>query len=178
MKTVLCSLFLIWLSLLGFGVACTSTTDSANLAPIVTTSSFEKSVKEEYLEALERWQTHQITGYEITVDVFSSFLSPACHMQATLVVQDDILVDVREITIPKANQLPDGKLISNPQCSEYERYRITSTLNLVDTFFHKKPSGEHIHDVRFDSEYGYITYLSIIGGESTLEINTSNFTLK
>lgn len=178
MKITLCSLFLICLSLLGFVVACTSTTNSTNLTPIPITSSFEKSIREEYLEALERWQTHQITGYEITVDVFSSFLAPACHMQATLVVQDNILVAVKEITTPEANQLPDGELISNPQCSEYGRYRITSILNLVDTFINKKPSGEYIHDLRFNSEYGYVTHLSIMGGESILEVNTSDFTPK
>ena len=119
---------------------------------------------------------HRIISYEITVEVISSVLPPTCHAQAILVVKDNTLVDVRKIRTPEANHLPDGKLMLNPQCEEYERYLVTSMFDLVDKLQHnKQPSGIHISAVKFNPEYGYVTYLRVFGGESVLEVTTTNF---
>lgn len=187
MKKNLLSLLLIYLLIGGFGAACSDTFDSVNITPAATNYSaptvattLEKTkefIEEEYVSAIERWQVHQLTSYEITVEVFSSLLAPSCQMQATLIVEDNALIGVREIATPEVFQLPGGKLVSNPECSEYERYLIPNMFNLVDALLHKRQAaGEAIRQIEFDSQYGYISYLNFTsGGESTTKVTTTNF---
>jgi hypothetical protein len=174
MKKVLYFTLGVCLLLLGFGAACTNVIDLPTITP---TLSLEKSTEERYEQALEQWHAQQIMDYEITVDVYASFLPPACHTRATLVVKDDTLVDVIEISTPEPIQLPDGQFLSNPQCADYERYRITSIFDTIgDLLLHAE--GKYIRELKFDPDHGYVTYLNIAGGESILDVTISEFRQK
>jgi hypothetical protein len=181
MKKFLYSSLFICLLFFGLGTACTNILNPKNVIPtatIVSTATNER-LAEEYIVAFERWQSHDIKDYEITLDVFSSVLAPACQMKSTLKVEDDTLVHVVELITPEPYQLPNSETILNPECSEYDRYRITSLFDLVGTILGGEYMlGRHIQDARFNLEYGYITYLYIVGGNSVLEIKTSDFSFE
>jgi len=169
MKLIYRIIFFVGLLLL-FCIAC-STEDTP---PILTTiSTQENSLIDRYTHAIQQWQARQIDDYEITVNMYSSLLTPPCHMRVTLVVEDNVIKNVTVISTPEAVKLSDGQLLTNPICVDYDKYRITSTFELLDLLLHS--NQDRVDEVRFDPEYGYITYLRTSIGETMQEIKISDF---
>ena len=159
-----------FLCLLILGTACTAFFQPSVQATATPTASYQ----EIFLESLGLWQSNRIPDYQITVDVFSSYAAPACRMKAVLTVRNNKLIHRDELLTPEPIELPNGQSLLNPDCSEYERYLVTTQFEFVDSLLRNQ---EHIqiYKLNFDPTYGYITHLVIIGGEAVKDITYSDF---
>lgn len=139
-----------------------------------------QDAQDEYLKALNRWQSRHISNYEITVEIFSSVLAPPCSAKVTLKVQNNKLSTMTELETPMPIQLPDKSVIYNPECHDYENYLMEKQFEVVENLLTGKLSKENRNvnwNVKFDAEYGYITELVyvVLGSEATGVISYSNF---
>jgi Family of unknown function (DUF6174) len=133
-----------------------------------------QNVSDEYSKALNRWQQHGISSYEITVSAFSSVLAPPCSIKTTLIVQDNKLVATSDIETPVPVQMPTGAVIYNPECQDYERYLVTEQFKMVELLL--ADQSAYPWKVNFDPEYGYITELNAtFGGESLIQFRFYGF---
>ena len=133
-----------------------------------------QNAQDEFSKALERWRSHDISTYEISVNIFSSFVAPPCFMKGIITVQDNKLLTVTEIETPMPIQMPDGKVIYNPECHEYENYLVTEQFEVVERLLTGKLP--YNWNVKFDPEYGYVSRLSYAGGgESAKDVSYFNF---
>ena len=152
---------------------CISCSTENNPPVLTTTGTQENSLIDKYTRAVQQWQARQIDDYEITVNMYSSYLSPPCQMRVTLVVEDNHIVNIEIISTPEAVKLPDDQLLTNPICVDYDEYRISSTFESLDILLHS--DQDRVDEIRFVPEYGYITCLRTSFGESMEEIKISNF---
>src|SRR5258707_562601 len=132
-----------------------------------------QDAQNEYSKALKRWQSHNISNYEITVDIFSSMLAPPCFMKGIITVQNNTTVTVREIETPMPIQMSNGNVIYNPECHDYGNYLVTKQFEVVENLL----TGQlpYRWSVKFDAEYGYITELTYTtSGESAKRVIYSN----
>lgn len=133
-----------------------------------------QNAQQEYSEALKRWQSHNISNYQITIDVFSSMLAPPCSVKGTLTVRENNLVATSEIATPMPIQMPDGSVMYNPECHVYENYLVMKQFEIVE----KLLAGQlpYHWNVKFDEEYGYVTELTYAaGGESLKTVKYFDF---
>ena len=142
-----------------------------------------QNAQDEYSKALNRWQSHQISNYEITVEIFSSVAAPPCSTKVILNVQDHNLIAMTELETPMPIQLPDKSLIYNPECHEYENYLVDIQFEEVKKLLMGKLSNGTLSvnwKVKFDTEYGYISELlyGVTGSESIRVVSYSNFIQK
>lgn len=129
-------------------------------------------------QALNKWEEHEIYNYEITVDMFASSLPPPCSMKATLVVEENELIAIREIATPVPVGLTDGELIFNQLCYEYERFIVLERFIRLENILSREPKPPS-WDVQFNEEYGYIEELNIYyGGEAMERVVYSDFVIR
>jgi len=160
---------LLWLS----GSSCSVVPLTQNARPDASLTSTQP-IEKKYSDALKKWQDHQIPHYEITVQVFSSLLPPPCQTKAVLFVEDNKLIAVTEIEPPVPLQAPNGKLLYNPECSDYERYLMARQFELLDKLI-KGELPERLYEVSFNADYGYIAHLVFGTGETMKDIRFSDF---
>ena len=130
--------------------------------------------QEEYSKALKQWQSHNFSNYQITIDVFSSMLAPPCSVKATLTVRENNLIATSEVVTPFPIQMPDGSVMYNPECHDYENYLMPNQFEIVEKLLTGQiPFG---WNVKFDQEYGYITELTYANdGESLKSVKYFDF---
>ena len=154
--------------------ACTTIDLSHQDAQSSPTWIATQNAQEEYSKALKRWQSHNISNYQITVDIFSSIAAPPCFIKGILTVQENQLVATTEIETPMPIQMSDGNVIYNPECHVYENYSVAKQFEVVE----KLLTGQlpYKWSVKFDGEYGYVTELTYIaGGESAKTVKYFDF---
>jgi hypothetical protein len=141
---------------------------------VSTTPVATEFVQEEYGKAQKRWQEHNIVSYNITVEVFSSLIPPPCNSKASINVRDNKLVNVIMTETPIPLQAPDGVLIYNPECNEYDKYLPNRQFELLGKLIAGEMT-ENLYQVSFNAEFGYIDHLVFGIGETMREATFSNF---
>ena len=164
---------------LGFSMitACATSDPTRQETQSAPTWVVTQNAEDEYSKALERWESHKVSSYEITVNIFSSFLSPPCLAKATLTVRQNKLMEIHETETPIPIQIPDGNILYNPECHDYENYLVTKQFEIIK----KLLTGElpYKWGASFDSEYGYIQELTFAtDGESMKSVSYFNFSPK
>lgn len=164
------------LSIFLAGTACTTNSWLQN--PHSTPSPvFTESVQEQYTKALARWRGRNIKSYQITVEVFSSRLSPPCQMRAVLTVRNDELAAITNLQTPVPVEAPDGRLLDNPECNDYQQYLVANQFALLNKLLRGEIT-EKPYAVKFDASYGYISHLSFGVGETMRDASFSDFQAK
>lgn len=167
-------LILLLIALLASGAGCNNPRVSSRQSLTLTPAS--ESNQGKLSEALTIWESRHITDYQITVDIFSSYLAPPCQTQAVLYVKSGNLDGVKMIATPPPVQLPNGRSILNPECSDYSRYVVDTQFKFLSELLQSQFQGE-VYRFEYDPKYGYITHLVVIGGESTRDVRYSDFIL-
>jgi uncharacterized protein DUF6174 len=173
-RTIKTSICVCVLLLILFTSACATINSSLEEVQPSPTWVATQNAQDEYPRALKRWQSHGISSYEISVDIFSSFVTPPCSMKGTITVQDNNLLTITEIETPMPIQMSNGEVIYNPECHEYQNYLVIEQFEVVE----KLMTGQlpYHWNVQFDPEYGYVTKLTYAnGGESVKDVSYFNF---
>jgi hypothetical protein len=159
-------------ALLTFCVSCDN--PSVSTHPPISLTATLASTQGKFVQALNIWESHHIADYQVTVDVFSSYAAPACETKAVLSVRNGILDNVKAIVTPQPAILPNGQTIFNPDCADYSKYVIDTQFKSIGGLL-QSPFHTEVYLFEFNEEYGYMTHLVVVGGESTRDVRYSDF---
>ena len=174
MKKLVCTLVIATLWFLAI-TACKSNQANNQDALASPTWVTTQDVQGEYSNAVNRWQSHHVSNYEITVNISSSVLPPPCSSKVILHVQGNSLFAFAEIETPMPIQSSDGSEINNPECHDYGNYMMEKQFEIIENLLAGKLSYDK-WSVKFDPTYGYITELIFVPrGEAIRMVNFSNF---